>query len=114
MVLLDDVVEIFDLAHEDRYGAAGVDRIDRRLVRAALVHRDLVRMAVRSHGLVEEALRRSHVALRRQHEIDGLALFVDGTVKVFPDAFDFDIGLIHAPAASYRALVFPGHLLDER
>ena len=114
MILLDDVVEVFTLAHQDWYVAPGVDRIDRRLVGAALVHRDLARIAVRSHGLVEEALRRGHVALRRQQEVDGLALLVDSAVEILPDALDFDVCLIHAPATADRALVFPGHLLHER
>jgi len=80
MVLLDNVVKVFNLAHKDRHVAAGVDGIDRRLVGPALVHRDLVRIAVRSHSLVEEALRRGYVALRRQQEVDGLSLLVDGAV----------------------------------
>jgi hypothetical protein len=67
-----------------------------------------------SHGLVEEALRRSHVALRRQQEVDGLALLVDGAVEILPDALDLDVRLIHTPAAPDRALVFPDHFLDER
>ena len=42
------------------------------------------------------------------------SLLVDGAVQVFPYALDLDVGLIHAPAAAGWALVFPGHLLDER
>jgi hypothetical protein len=84
MVLFDDIVEVLDLTYHDRQVAAGVDRIDHRLVGTALVHRDLVWIAVRSHGLVEEALRRGHVALRRQQEVDGLAMLVDCSVEVFP------------------------------
>lgn len=114
MVLFDDVVEVFDLAHQDRHVAAGVDRIDRRLVGAALVHRDLLWLAVSSPGLIEEALRRVHVTLCRQQDVDGLAIamLVDGAVEVLPDALDLDVGLIHAPAAADWALVFTGHLLD--
>jgi hypothetical protein len=114
MALLDNVVEVFNLVHEDRHVASGVDRIHGRLVGAALVHRNFDWIAVRSHGLVEEALRRGHVALRRQQEVDGLAMLVDGALEVFPDALDFDVGLIHAPAAADRALVFWGQLLDKR
>jgi hypothetical protein len=40
-------------------------------------------ISVRSHGLVEEALPRGHVALGRQQEVDGLALLVDGAVEIF-------------------------------
>jgi len=84
------------------------------LVGTALVHRDFVWMAIQSHGLVEKALRCSHVPLCRQQEVDGLAMLVDGAVEVFPDALDLDVRLIHAPVAADRALVLSGHLLDER
>jgi len=114
MALLDNVVEVIHLVHEDRHVASGFDRIHGRLVGAALVHRDFVWIAVRSHGLVEEALRRGHVALRSQQEVDGLAMLVDGALEVFRDALDFDVNLIHAPAAADRALVFWGHLLENR
>jgi hypothetical protein len=113
MVLFYDVVEVFDLAHQDRHVAAGVDCIDRRLAGAALVHRDLGLIAVRSNGLVEEALCCDHVALGREQEVDGLSFLIDGAVQVFPDHFDLDLGLIHAPAAADWALVFPSHLLDQ-
>ena len=41
-------------------------------------------------------------------------MLVDGEVEVFPEALDLDVRLVHAPAAADRALVFPGHFLDER
>lgn len=81
---------------------------------AALVNRDFVWIAVRSYGLFEEALRRGHVVLRRQQEIDGLALLVDGAVKVFSDTLDLDVRLAHAPAGTDRTLVFAGYFLDQR
>jgi hypothetical protein len=114
MVLLDNVVEVFNLAYKDLHSEAGVDRIHGRLVGTAFVHRDFVWMAIQSHGLVEEALRRNHVPLCRQQEVDGLAMLVDGAVEVFPDALDLYVRLIHAPVAADRALVFSGHLLDQR
>src|SRR5471032_2111615 len=80
VVLLNYVVEVFDLAHHDRHVPAGVDRIDGRLVSAALVHGDLVGNTVLAHGLVEEAFRGGHVPLGGQKKIDGLSLLVDGTV----------------------------------
>jgi hypothetical protein len=76
MVLPENVVEVLNLAHKDRHVATGVDRINGGLVRAALVNRDPVRIAVRSNGLVKKAL-------RRQQEVDGLALLVDGAVQIF-------------------------------
>ena len=73
MALLDDVGEVFESAHRDRHGAPGPDRIDRVLVCAALVHRDLVRIAVRSPMAV--AKKRSAAAMSRlvvcQKKVDG-------------------------------------------
>src|SRR5471032_1972297 len=114
VVLLDDVVEVFDLAHHNRHVPAGVDRIDGRLVSAALVHGDLVGNTVLAHGLVEEAFCGSHVPLGGQKKIDGLSLLVDGTVKILPDAFDLDVGFVHAPAAADRAFVLAGQFLKQR
>ena len=50
----------------------------------------------------------------REQEVNGLAVLVDGAVEVFPGALDLDVRLVHAPVGADRALVFPGHLLDER
>jgi hypothetical protein len=82
MALLDNVVEVLNLTHKNPRAAAGVDRIDGRLVRPALVDRDLVRIALRSHGLVKEALRRGHVALG------------DSATEILPHAFYLDTRLI--------------------
>jgi hypothetical protein len=114
MVLLDDIVEVLDPAYQNRLVTAGIDRINGCLVCAALVHRDFVGLAIRSHGLAEEALRRSHVALCRQQEIDGFTLLVDRTIQVFPHTVDLDVRFIHALAAADQTLVFAGHLFNER
>jgi hypothetical protein len=63
-ILLDNVVEVFNLGHKDRHVAAGVDRVHRGFVGTALVHCDLIRIADRSHGLVEEALSCADIASR--------------------------------------------------
>ena len=112
MVLLDDVVELLDLTHHDRHVTAGVDRIDGCLAGAVLVHRDLVRFAVCSHGLIKEALRRGHVALFRQQKVDSLSLPVDSAIAIFPDALGLDVGLTHTPASVNRAIVFTRHFFD--
>ena len=57
-------------------------------------------------ALVEEALRRSHVALRRQQEVDGLASLVDGAVEVLPGAVDLDVRFIDVPPGPDGVLVF--------
>jgi hypothetical protein len=72
MILLEDVHQELNLDHKERHVAAGVDCIHGRVVGSAFVHRDFIWIPVRSHCLVEEALRRGHVALVRQQEVEGL------------------------------------------
>ena len=83
MVLLDDVVEILDLANDDAVFQPVIDVIDGRLVGAALVHRDLFRRAVLTHGHVEKAIGGGLVALGGQQEIDRLACLVHRAVQIF-------------------------------
>ena len=117
VVLLDDVVEVLDLAHDDRNVTVSIDRIDGRLVGAALIQRDLVRSCRACRSLsspVEDAFRRSHVALCGEQEVDSFSVLVDSAVKIFPDALDLNVCLTRPPTGADRALVFAGHFLDER
>ena len=68
MALRQDVVQIFDLPHDDRHLTSGIDLIDRRFVGAALVHRDPLWNAVGLHGFVKEAHGCGLVALGGQQE----------------------------------------------
>ena len=103
-LLLDNVVQVFDLSNDDQCFASGIDLIHGRFVGAALVHCDLFGNTAGPHGLV---------ALGGQQEVDRLAGLVHGAVQVFPDALDLDVSLVHAPAAAHRALVFAKHLLKQ-
>lgn len=79
MGLLDDMVEVFNLVHNDRHGAANVDRIDHHLVGDAFIQRDFIRIAIRPHSLSK-----NHVTLRRHQEVRGLGLLVDSAVEIWP------------------------------
>jgi hypothetical protein len=50
----------------------------------------------------------------KPQEVRSLALLLDSTVKLFPDALDLNVSLVHAPAAANRALIFARHFLDQR
>lgn len=56
VVLLDDVVGIFDLTHHDRYISTNIDRIDGYFVGAFLAHSYFCGNVVIAHSLVKEAL----------------------------------------------------------
>ena len=56
MILLDDIVEILDLAHLDGHFSITIDLTNGRFVGTTLVHRDLVRISVLTHRLFEEPI----------------------------------------------------------
>jgi hypothetical protein len=93
---------------------AGVDRIDGRLVGAALSIAIFSRSPFAPIALSKKhfAAAMSRFAVNRKSMV--FPLLVDSAVEVFPDALDLDLCLIHTPAAADRALVFAGNLLDER
>src|SRR5450830_88847 len=66
------------------------------------------------YGFLEEPHGRCLVTLSAQQEIDGLSLFVDGTIQVFPLSNDLDRGFIHSPAATNRAFIFSECFFDQR
>src|SRR5512142_1664642 len=84
------------------------ERLQRRGIRPALVERDLGRETVLLNRFLEEAPRGFLVTLGRQQEVNGLAVSVDGTVKISPLAFELDIRFVHLPTPSHRSLLaFP-------
>ena len=56
VVLFDDVVEVFDLAHLDVLAGIGLNALDGRRVHTALVNDDLLGHAVQIDGALREAL----------------------------------------------------------
>lgn len=105
VILLDNVVEIFDLPNRDRYFAFLVQLPQRCLVGAALVHRDLARHSIVPYGLLEEAPGGGCITLGRQQKVDRLALLVDCPIQILPGAVNLDVGLIHPPAGTDGMLV---------
>ena len=61
-----------------------------------------MREAVVVDGLLEERGRGHFVALFGQHEINGVAELVDGTVQVDPFSFDLYVRFIHLPGCRHR------------
>jgi hypothetical protein len=106
MVLLDDVVEVFHLAHQDRHVAAGVDRIHGALLAPLLSIATLFgspfapmalskkRMPQPCRATPSAGSQRSCRACRRRSR------------GIFPDALDLDVGLTHAPVAADRGLYY--------
>jgi hypothetical protein len=70
VILLDNVVEIFDLPNRDRHFAFLVPLRQRCLAGAALVHRYLVGHSVVPYGFLEEAPGGCRITLGSQPKVD--------------------------------------------
>src|SRR3982751_5167750 len=116
MVLLNDVVEVLDLAQarEAPQLTIALHGRDRGGVGRVLVHRDRawvprVRLAQR---FAEEPLRRRGIPLGREQKVDRLAPAVDGTVQIGPAPLHRDVCLINPPRAVAPVQVRPDPLLQ--
>ena len=77
-------------------------RFKRSQIRAALVHGNCLGLAVLFNRLLEVVASSGLIMIGAQQEIHRVARLVDGTIQVFPLAFDLDVGLINAPALADR------------
>ena len=98
MVLLDEVVEVFVLAHQDVDAGIHLDAFNGRRIGAALVDGYLFGHAVKVDGALQKAPRRCPVSLGREKKVHRIAGAVNRPVNLLPLASDFDVGLIHPPA----------------
>ena len=101
--LVKHIREVFDLPQtcEARQLARLLHRFARARIGGVLV--DCDRSWPHSMRLLQclakEAPRSGRIALAAQKEIDRLPSAVNGTVKICPPTFHFDVGLVHSPRA---------------
>ena len=118
MVLLDNIIEVFDLPQtcEARQLARPLHRFARARIGGVLV--DCDRSWPHSMRLLQclakEAPRSSRIALTAQKEIDRLPSAVNGTVKICPPTLHFDVGLVHSPRTICHLKMGPHSLIDLR
>jgi hypothetical protein len=96
VVLLDDVVEVLVLTHQDIDASVSLDTFNGGRVGAALVNGDLLWHIVQIDGALQEPASRSQIALGSEKKVHRVAITVDGAVEVFPLARNFDVSLITA------------------
>src|ERR1700733_11283117 len=114
VVLLDDVIQILSLTDPDRWFTLDVDRFQRSQISSALIDRHCFRHAIMDHGLFEITLRRVFVASDTKQEVNGVAVPTHSAIQILPLSFDFDIGLVHAPAFPHRGSATAKYLLQNR
>src|SRR5450756_466556 len=112
MVLLDNVVQVLDLAHDDPLPSSDINGFESRYIRAALIDGHVLGCPVPLDCLFEEPVCRGLVAMRPQQEIDGVACLVNGTIQILPLAPNLDVCLVHAPTPADLAFGAPEGLLQ--
>ena len=100
MVLFHQIIQLLDLTDLDGGTRLLLECIKRCGVGAALVDGHLLRQAVLSDGLLEEAPGGLLVAVGGEQEVDGLSLLVDRAIEVFP--LTFNLIRSHPSASSCR------------
>ena len=91
-----------------------IDILKARIVSAAFIHDDFVRKTIAIDCLFKERGGGHFVALFGQHEINGVAEFVDSTVQVYPFSFDLNVGFIHPPGRRNDMFAFFGFCCNQR
>src|SRR3954453_8220479 len=118
MVLLNDVVQVFDLAQarEAPQLTLALQGRDRGRIGRVLVDRDRARVARMrlAQRLAEEALGGRSIPLGREQEVDRLAPAVHRPIQVGPVALHLDIRFIYPPRAVAPVQVRPDPLLQLR
>lgn len=113
MFKLDDIVKVFNVPDLDRDVPFRIQLVERSLVGATLVHRYRVRDLVVRHRLAKEASGRCRIAFGSQQDTDSFALLVHRALEIFPDTFDFDGRLIHAPTFTNGVLMTSKRLFQQ-
>lgn len=118
VVLLENVVEIFDRSDPDLTPAVGkfqddVHRLKPSEIGTALVDNNALRHPIRADRLLEETSSGNEIAALEKHEIKGFSVAVDGTIEVSPANLDLDVGLIRSPRVGCRLLP-PLRVLDDQ
>ena len=94
MVLFENIVQVFALANLHAFVLVSVVLLDGRRISSAFVDVDQAGFAIGTDSFIEKAQSSFLVTPGCKQEINGVTLFVDGAIEIFPLAFDFDIRLI--------------------
>jgi len=114
VILLNDVIEIFDLSDLNFlfFRDIFVKKIKCCLVASAFINGDFIRPSVFLKGLPKKGLGSASVSLSSQKEINSIAFFINGPIKIYPFAVQLDLGPVHPPASIHRLLTLTYTFID--
>ena len=94
MILFHPIIQVLDLTDLNSGTRLLLECIQGRGVGTTLIDRDFVRKTVRPYRLFEKAPGGFLITMRREQEVDRLAVPIDRAVEVFPLALDLDVRFI--------------------
>src|SRR4030095_9453272 len=96
MVLLHNVVEIFNFTDGDSRAVFRIIALDGRCMGRTPVNGDRLRHAVAANRLRQKPLGGLLVTVRGEEKVDRLARFIDGVIEIAPLALDLDVDLVYS------------------
>ncbi len=116
VILLNQIVQLLALpdGHPFFFWFAGVECGQGGRVGATFIDGDDLWFTVMTNGLAKETQRSGGVSPGSQQEVDGLSCSIYRAVQIFPLAFDFDVGFVHAPPPTHGALMSTKRLIQRR
>src|SRR4029453_9176592 len=114
MVLLHNIVEIFDFTDGDRRAVLRIIALDGRFIRRTPVNSDLLWHTVTANRLRQKSLGGLLVPFLGEEKVDRLTRFIDGAIELAPLALDFDVRRVHPPTDPHRALTPVKRLFQQR
>ena len=97
-ILLDNVVQVFGLAHYDVNAGVFLDAFDGGHVGTALVDGYLFGYVMQVDGALQNASGCGQISLGGEQEVHSVSEFVNGAVEVLPLTGYLDVGFVHPPA----------------
>ena len=98
MVLLHDIIQLFDLADFNRGAVLGIIALDGRFIGGTPVDGDRLWYAVAADRLGQKTFRGLLVVFLREQKVNRLTLLIHRAIELTPLPLSLNIGLVHAPA----------------
>jgi hypothetical protein len=104
MILLYDIIQVFDLPDGDGRAVRLIIAFDRGFIGVTAVNRDRFGEPVAADRLLQKPQCGLGVAVLGEQKVDRLAVLIDRPIQLAPLAFDLDVRLVHPPANPHRTL----------
>lgn len=109
VILFNNIVQIVDLEYFNKTDQTSqhqqaIHIFQSGIIGTAFIQDDFYWQSVRVNRLPEKGSGRGFIAFLGEHEINGIAEFIDSPVQVTSLPFDLDIRFIHMPGSGYSAL----------